>query len=456
YIYLSVPFVKRFGLNELSVRLPSALFGALGVIPTYVITFLLFKNQLVSSLASFFLAISPWHIQFSRGAFEANVALTFFLVGISCLLFIGKNGQRRYFLAFFAGMSFVASVYTYNGFLLFLPLASILFTAFFLRVRKIPVRVFLIFFLVFWIFSLPLLIQSVQARGGPRFAQVGIVKRVVWEKEVASYPPILQRREVIVPILFLKNYLSHFSPEFLVMTGDINLRHGTGKFGVLFLWEGVFALIGLLSLWKKRELFYLFIPWIVLFPVAASLTKESPHALRSIMLLPVPQIFAAWGIQSVDRLISWKKFASILLGILIGGTFLLFLYEYFVNYPISSSRHWQYGYKDLVTTYANKKESIDKMIVTTEYAQPYIFFLFYLQYNPSRFQSEAVFTPVNDWGVSKVASFDKLEFRHITYNADKHLRNVILVGTPEEIPESIPGHNLYFLNGEVAFRMVKQ
>src|SRR3989344_6801008 len=32
YIYLSVPFVKLFGLNELSVRLPSALFGALGVI----------------------------------------------------------------------------------------------------------------------------------------------------------------------------------------------------------------------------------------------------------------------------------------------------------------------------------------------------------------------------------------------------------------------------------------
>ncbi|HKZ34420.1 MAG TPA: hypothetical protein VJ179_00935, partial [Patescibacteria group bacterium] len=371
-------------------------------------------------------------------------------------LSIGKYRRGRYLLAFLAAISFVVSIYTYNGFLLFLPLASIAFAAFFVFVRKIQVRVFLVFFLTFWILSLPLLIQSIQARGGPRFAHVAIVKRVVWEKEADLYPPLLQRREIIVPILFLKNYLSHFSPQFLFTTGDSNPRHGTGSFGVLYLWEGVFALIGLLTLSKKRELLLLFVPWILLFPVAASLTKESPHALRSIMLLPIPQILAAWGIQSVEKLISWKKVASILLGILIGGTFLLFLYEYFVNYPVSSSRHWQYGYKDIVSTYVKKKESVDTMIVTTEYAQPYIFFLFYLQYNPGRFQSEVEFAPVEDWGVSKVASFDKLEFRHINYDEDKNLKNVILVGTPQEIPESVIAHNLYFLNGEAAFRMVKQ
>src|SRR4030067_954837 len=68
YTYLVVPSVALFGLNDFAVRFPSATLGVVAVIFCYFMVFELFKNKPVALLASLFLAISPWHLQFSRVA----------------------------------------------------------------------------------------------------------------------------------------------------------------------------------------------------------------------------------------------------------------------------------------------------------------------------------------------------------------------------------------------------
>src|SRR3990170_1593087 len=86
YVYLTVPFVAVFGLNEWSVRLPSAIAGILAVWFLYKVVLLFFEirdsqspitnHQSLAKITALMLAISPWHIHFSRGAWEANVSLT--------------------------------------------------------------------------------------------------------------------------------------------------------------------------------------------------------------------------------------------------------------------------------------------------------------------------------------------------------------------------------------------
>lgn len=44
YIYATIPFIKLFGLNELAVRLPSALAGTLTVLLTFFLVQELFKS----------------------------------------------------------------------------------------------------------------------------------------------------------------------------------------------------------------------------------------------------------------------------------------------------------------------------------------------------------------------------------------------------------------------------
>src|SRR3989344_1234626 len=64
YTYLTIPFVLINGLNELSIRLPGALFGVLAILTTYLFTAELFKtnklpitNYQLPIFATFLLAI---------------------------------------------------------------------------------------------------------------------------------------------------------------------------------------------------------------------------------------------------------------------------------------------------------------------------------------------------------------------------------------------------------------
>jgi 4-amino-4-deoxy-L-arabinose transferase-like glycosyltransferase len=73
YAYLTIPTVYLFGLTVWAVRIPSAIFGVISVIATFYLVKELFKRNDLALVSSFLLAISPWSIQFSRVAFEANV-----------------------------------------------------------------------------------------------------------------------------------------------------------------------------------------------------------------------------------------------------------------------------------------------------------------------------------------------------------------------------------------------
>lgn len=101
YTYLTIPSVFVFGLNKFSVRLPNAIMGTLAIYATYLLAnqvmnakkrFLVFSSMSfsLSEIAGFILAISPWHIMMSRGAFEAN--LTTFFLTIS-LFFFPKSAE---------------------------------------------------------------------------------------------------------------------------------------------------------------------------------------------------------------------------------------------------------------------------------------------------------------------------------------------------------------------------
>ena len=97
YTYLAIPTVGFLGLTELAVRLPSVLAGIGAVAIVYFLVLQIIGNKsvniagkevspyVIALTASFFLAISPWHIQFSRIAFESNVGLTINLLGRSRL-----------------------------------------------------------------------------------------------------------------------------------------------------------------------------------------------------------------------------------------------------------------------------------------------------------------------------------------------------------------------------------
>src|SRR5260221_7234695 len=118
YVYLTVPSVAVFGLNETAVRLPNAVLGTLAIVVVYFLVYELFKERKLALLSAFLLAISPWHIMLSRGAFEAN--LTTFFLPLGILLFLKGLKNSKYLVL--SVIVFGFNLFTYHAARILTPL----------------------------------------------------------------------------------------------------------------------------------------------------------------------------------------------------------------------------------------------------------------------------------------------------------------------------------------------
>ncbi|NJK52228.1 MAG: phospholipid carrier-dependent glycosyltransferase [Leptolyngbyaceae cyanobacterium SU_3_3] len=76
--YLTVPFVKLFGLSEWAIRLPIALLGIATIVLIYIFTVQIFNRKKLGLLAAFLLTIMPWHITLSRWAIPPCIVPFFY------------------------------------------------------------------------------------------------------------------------------------------------------------------------------------------------------------------------------------------------------------------------------------------------------------------------------------------------------------------------------------------
>jgi 4-amino-4-deoxy-L-arabinose transferase-like glycosyltransferase len=104
-MYTTVPFVAVFGLNEWGIRLTPIFFGVLNIFLLYYLVKKLTKNEKLSLFSALLLAVAPWHIHYSRAAFEATLLLTLVLGGTIAFL-------KSKWLA--AVLLFAFSFYAYN------------------------------------------------------------------------------------------------------------------------------------------------------------------------------------------------------------------------------------------------------------------------------------------------------------------------------------------------------
>lgn len=129
YTYIVAAVFPVFGVNAFSVRLPSFVFGVLSVISMYFLTLEVSSNKKLSLITSFLMAISPWHILFSRTAYESNVSLFFLITGA---LFLIKSLKKPHFLIA-SSILLAISIVAYQAERIVVPIILIVY---FLKFRK--------------------------------------------------------------------------------------------------------------------------------------------------------------------------------------------------------------------------------------------------------------------------------------------------------------------------------
>ncbi len=490
YTYLVVPSIAIFGLNDFAVRLPSAILGVLAVLFTYLMVKELFPrppSQLVNSLeirnllfqrktfqldiptlAALMLAISPWHLQFSRVAFETNSAI--FLSVSATWAFLkaitSKDRKRTLWLSISA-IAFGVNLFMYHNARVFVPIYSIVLIYLFkdnllksIKSLILPAAISLIFALVL----LPVIFSTagqmrfkgttIFADVSPQYKAAELIAQDENQGQLTLGRIFHNRRLVYIPIL-IENYLSHFRPDFLFLNADMD-RHHAPQIGLLYLWDIPFILAGIYFLIAKKfevKSKVIIFWWFLIAPIASSVTWGVPHSLRSEIYLPTYQIFTAIGAFTIYSSFKHKRLFTIFVALLLFANFSFYLHQYYIHMPYEYSKAWIYGRREAALYSEEIKDRYDRVIVSTKLEQPHEFWLYYLKYDPKKYLEEG--GTVSGGFLEDRNKFDRYLFRPIDYEQQRQEAKTLFVGTPQEL--SGKGKTLKvinYINGEPAIHIV--
>jgi 4-amino-4-deoxy-L-arabinose transferase-like glycosyltransferase len=368
YVYLLVPTIALFGLNEFAVRFPAALLGTLTIPLIYFLVLQIFKNKKIALLAAISLAISPWHLQFSRAGFEANTMVFFELLGLT--LFLYSNSRFKYYIA--AAVSFGLAFNAYHGARVWIPIFLSTIAIFHFKDLPKQKSKALLLAISLSIFFLPAILnfKDVTARGRDVL--------ILGQKNVQK--------------TFVSNYISHFSPTFLFISGDSIGRHSVPGMGELYMFQIPFVTLGLLMLIKKKEQNFKFlIAWLLVSPIPSAIATPAPHALRDLSSATVWSILTAAGIYTFLKT-KMNKLQKVTLYIIISivalYSIITYLHLYHSHYLKEKAIDWSAGAKEMVQYVEGVQGDYDRIFITKNYSIPYIYFLFYTKYDPKKYQQD--------------------------------------------------------------------
>src|SRR3989344_1914530 len=296
FINLQALSIKLLGSTPYALRVVSAIMGVLTVVGLYMLTRYLFDWR-TASIASFLLAVSSWHVIFSRIGFRA-IMLPLVLVWVFYFLWRGlRTGSLYQYIitGIIGGLGF----YTYFSYRTVPLIALIVFGNYWISLKKDfndsaydhsrnqLLKGFTIMLVVVIIIALPLGIYFLQH-------PEDFLKRDGNPISVfAQNEPLKEFGLSIVKTLGMFNF-----------SGDFNQRHKIPGWPELSIPISLLFAVGFikeLTHWLRRkhghfstQHTFLF-SWFFIMLLPGFLSTEAPHALRTIGVLPVVMIFSAKG-----------------------------------------------------------------------------------------------------------------------------------------------------------------
>lgn len=399
FIYSAVPFISIFGLNEWGVRLTGAFWGVIGLIAVFLLTRKL-TNTKVALTATFFLSVSPWHLNYSRQAgIESGLLFAVFTLALWTFL----KGLENYKWLVVSAALFTLTLYTY-------AIAPVLLACFgifaLIRYRgeifKYGLKKLSLIVLLCFILAFPFIKLYIGGEAAHRTGEVSIftskelndelVKRRVRESDYSDAiiwhnKPLAYTEEIIV------NYIRALSPEFLFLKGDPNLRHSVVDRGEFYLFQMALIILGIIFLvkQKKKEILTFLIVLIVIAPIPSSITMGGgSHASRLIVLLLPLTVVAAYGLFSLIKSLPkrWAQGLVVVILLLASINIPTYFHRYYNDWNVEGWRFWQYGYKEAMTYIKENDSKYSRIYLNNTYEPALPRFLFYYNYDPKTFQQQ--------------------------------------------------------------------
>ena len=405
YIYTLIPSIAAFGLNEFSVRLPSLLAGIALIPSAFFFTHTITKSKTIGVFAAGIQAIVPWAIHYSKVAFEANLALMLFVLGLT---FIFHEAPRCTKKSFLGVLLVFLSLITYNAPLVILPVIIMILLLW--EKRLIKSVVFLVLGIIV---AFMLVYPATQSKRAITIFSDEGVKTALMNGRSQAGSNIVQRIYFSRPIYYsrvvVRQYISSFHPEFLVVRGGQNPWHQAPGTAHLSWTLYALAIFGLLVGWKifRPEDNLLIYGIFFASPLASAITSDAPQATRMLLFFFMMTFFAAVGLYWIFRYSKW-----IAMSIVIAATLELFFYMqiYLGSFAQHPQLEWMAGLDNAIVHANQLRTSNETIAIIGDQHYMYIYPLFYEKVDPNEFRSTVQYYPNDALGLSQVKQFGNYVF----------------------------------------------
>lgn len=355
---VNLPALSLLPNSLFAAHATSALLSSLYPLVLVLVLLSLGFSRRLSWFSGYALALSPWHILFSRTSLEQPTSLFFYTLSWLSLstLFKAKN-KKSILLSTFTFLTFYSiGFYTYHGYKFALPLLTVILSLYhsYRQKRYLPLLIVALITggLYLRIMANP---SSYLSRGGEiafldksRFSQV-----VDYDRRLSLLPDsliqVFSNKPQAIVSLAVDKYLSVFSPDQLFTKGEKNGVFSTGRTGYLYLFLAPFVVIGFASLvtsGKSRDLLLLIL--FLLSPLATVLHTNTSFAFRSAIFVVLLTVLSAKGVEVLAVRYSRLKVTLIAAALTLLSA-AHFGYVYFGLYPVESSRAYFFGDRTLGT-----------------------------------------------------------------------------------------------------------
>jgi hypothetical protein len=429
YGYLAVVPIKLFGLNSIAVRFPSLISGLILIL--LMITWM-------GPTVGLIIAISPVFVFMSRAAFEANLALTVFILAL--VLAIRSKVHRLFFPLSF--VMFSLSEYAYHAERFLAPLFIVYFTFHYWIIGPKFKKNILLSLLLAIIIQVPLWGVSLSAGANLRLSEL-------------SYSGSLLQKS----LTFSRLYLAYISPANLFSKPDPDLQRSFPDLSVFYWWLIIPFILGLYVVFRRRK--HLSLSQKLLLILAAvsvvpgAVTKDYFSTLRVLPLfIPLSWIIAE-GLNQLRR----TRLPVYLIIIVFS---LIDIYSGLVLLKHERSSTWDYEYSQLFS-FLDTRNPLPMVIDNSRLAPVYILFAFYTKFPPSLLQSHySAFWLANYYShtdFSNDMTVGNLEFRPISWKDDVYVDQLLVADLWAISPSQQLEHHLKVvkeitdINGLVTFKV---
>lgn len=425
-------------INDWTVRLPAALAGTFLPVAIYLLIKSWRGSDRWAMWAAGIAAVTPVFIYFSRMAFEANLALLFWTLGLA-----GFFAPWQKWGILLSSLLILLAIFTYNTPLILLPLVIpiILLWQKNLRLRYLVILGSIL------LFSLLVLRSAIQQKAGISIFSDGHIAAFYPEFR-ASWPSYLQwllgNKYAYYLHHLLIRFLQSFGWKFLVIRGGEHPWHALPGWAHIT-WPSLIAFyLGLVLILKKvinqiwiatkKNKYKIDIyqwPWLVIYLLPTSLapaviTVDAPHATRSLWFFILLICVASWGIASISQTLEKNvqrlmqidsQNANIIISLLLTTLLVtptVFYLQTLVNFPAEQANTLKVGLPTFLQEIKTNIPHTEQVLWLDRSGYDYILIAWYWRIEPQDF-----FTTIHRQQPDRIGFYYVDELMNISFRAQE-------------------------------------